>query len=241
MTQQEIKDKAMKIAAMMQSPYPHEVATAAALLRKLLDENNMTMRDLGLQSREVSMYCGQQSSSQPSSKEVGAYFGELTEVIWKKRNFSNWERSLIVEISKKYGTAALEGANGYMWLIGFPADIMVAKIMLSKLNKYVESKLEGRTFRSEAERDSYAIGVFDQVLLGIQVAPVSKSIEAAKMSIINQFTLNKYKVPCNPRMNIKVNRGVFRDGQRAAGDFHDNTTNALPSDVNAAFARLGRR
>ena len=48
MTQQEIKDKAAKIAARMQSPYPHEAQVAANMLRKLLDDYNLSMQDVGL-------------------------------------------------------------------------------------------------------------------------------------------------------------------------------------------------
>ena len=47
---QDFVNKVKKIASMMETPFEHEVITAAQLLKRLLDEHNMTMLDLRLKN-----------------------------------------------------------------------------------------------------------------------------------------------------------------------------------------------
>lgn len=238
MTQQELKDKALKIAARMRSSNPNEAAVAAAMLRKLLDEHHLTMRDIGLQSHEVSLYAGQKH--QQESVNTCFSVSDIKEIFWKKSNIQAWEDSMVVNICQTFGAWTIHDVTaGFVKIVGFQADLTVITIILSSLDKFVWAKLAGRTFRNSNERNSFAAGIYSQALKNVARDPRVQKIEEAKRTVLYHYVVLNYGF-CPYKKGEEFNQRAYSEGTFHGQGFAMKSSRPTNTPVSSC-TKLGAR
>lgn len=233
MTQQEIKDKAAKIAARMQSPYPHEAQVAANMLRKLLDDYNLSMQDVGLSSHDVSIYSHKTASTAPEFR-----IKDIKEVVWKKKADKNWEGSMVSDLCDAFDAASIRDSAGYIRLIGFPAELAVVTAVLSNLHKFVLSQLEGHSFRNELEQDSFAIGMYREALKQLDSSMLAKRISDTKRKLVFYYVYVTYQVKFQVEKGRTLNSEQYRNGKSHGQAFKMESAPSMSTSSGSSYRKL---
>ncbi len=186
---QEFVNRVKKIASMMETPYEHEVITAAQLLKSLLDEHNMTMLDLRLKNLS------------PDHAYTDVINEDITEVIFKHSSYwlEDWLKNMVYEVSKVYGVKIVRDRyTNYFKLIGFPYDLVVAEFAIIYLRKYIETQISKEGYTNEKYITGYVSGLIDRIVRSIKedadLRAISKSraLDESKSFRLATYVTKKY-------------------------------------------------
>ena len=157
---QEFINKAKKIALMMQTPLEHEVITAALLLKRLLDEHNMTMLDLRLKDISPDYH----------TNKTEIINEDIKEVIFKLSTYEleGWLKNMIHEVTKVYGVKIVRDRyTNYLKLIGFSSDLDIVKFVITYLRKYIKAQILKDGYTNEEFISGYVSGLIDRIVRNI--------------------------------------------------------------------------
>lgn len=186
---QEFVNRVKKIASMMETPYEHEVITAAQLLKSLLDEHNMTMLDLRLKNLS------------PDHAYTDVINEDITEVIFKHSSYwlEDWLKNMVYEVSKVYGVKIVRDRyTNYFKLIGFPYDLVVVEFVIIYLRKYIETQISKEGYTNEKYITGYVSGLIDRIVRSIKedadLRAISKSraLDESKSFRLATYVTKKY-------------------------------------------------
>lgn len=186
---QEFVNRVKKIASMMETPYEHEVITAAQLLKSLLDEHNMRMLDFRLKN----LY--------PDHADTDVINEDITEVIFKHSSYwlEDWLKNMVYEVSKVYGVKIVRDRyTNYFKLIGFPYDLVVAEFAIIYLRKYIETQISKEGYTNEKYITGYVSGLIDRIVRSIKedadLRAISKSraLDESKSFRLATYVTKKY-------------------------------------------------
>ncbi|MGO9146420.1 MAG: hypothetical protein ACLQDF_08620 [Desulfomonilia bacterium] len=185
----EFVNRVKKIASMMETPYEHEVITAAQLLKSLLDEHNMTMLDLRLKNLS------------PDHAYTDVINEDITEVIFKHSSYwlEDWLKNMVYEVSKVYGVKIVRDRyTNYFKLIGFPYDLVVVEFVIIYLRKYIETQISKEGYTNEKYITGYVSGLIDRIVRSIKedadLRAISKSraLDESKSFRLATYVTKKY-------------------------------------------------
>ncbi len=174
---------------MMETPYEHEVITAAQLLKSLLDEHNMTMLDLRLKNLS------------PDHAYTDVINEDITEVIFKHSSYwlEDWLKNMVYEVSKVYGVKIVRDRyTNYFKLIGFPYDLVVVEFVIIYLRKYIETQISKEGYTNEKYITGYVSGLIDRIVRSIKedadLRAISKSraLDESKSFRLATYVTKKY-------------------------------------------------
>ena len=186
---QEFVNRVKKIASMMETPYEHEVITAAQLLKRLLDEHNMRMLDQRL--KNIS----------PDHADPDVINEDITEVIFKHSSYwlEDWLKNLVYEVSKVYGVKIVRDRyTNYFKLIGFPYDLVVVEFAIIYLRKYIETQISKDGYTNEEYITGYVSGLMDRIARSIKedadLRAISKirALDESKSFRLATYVTKKY-------------------------------------------------
>lgn len=166
MTQKrELIEKARKIAARMRSPYPNEVEVASEMLRKLLAEHNLSMKDLGLDTSDVTV-SRTAAPSKDTRRFVHDEFEDIVDTNYKRvyTYLDRWEKHLICQLSS---TLCIEVSiyDQYTKFVGLSSDVKLMKKFLVYLTHFIEDLLRTKKLGYlDSSRNEFAIGFITSVL-----------------------------------------------------------------------------
>jgi hypothetical protein len=186
---QEFVNRVKKIASMMETPYEHEVITAAQLLKSLLDEHNMRMLDQRLKNLS------------PDQAYTDVINEDITEVIFKHSSYwlEDWLKNLVYEVSKVYGVKIVRDRyTNYFKLIGFPYDLVVVEFAIIYLRKYIETQISKDGYTNEEYITGYVSGLMDRIARSIKedadLRAISKirALDESKSFRLATYVTKKY-------------------------------------------------
>lgn len=186
---QEFVNRVKKIASMMETPYEHEVITAAQLLKSLLDEHNMTMLDLRLKNLS------------PDHAYTDVISEDITEVIFKHSSYwlEDWLKNMVYEVSKVYGVKIVRDRyTNYFKLIGFPYDLVVVEFVIIYLRKYIETQISKEGYTNEKYITGYVSGLIDRIVRSIKedadlrAISQSRALDESKSFRLATYITKKY-------------------------------------------------
>lgn len=187
---QKIIDKAKKIVALMSSPVAGEAKAAASLLKKLLDDHNITMQDLGLGdlinknlNRTTNKNVANETKSNNLRDVVGTHgtSREVTpeaiiEVAYKHfiTGMDGWLLCVFLKIAHAYEAMIIGDRYGtwadkshYLKVIAFPEDIGKVKNAIVNIRHFIETQISLRGYTEKAQIANYAMGLADTITLRI--------------------------------------------------------------------------
>jgi hypothetical protein len=158
---QEFVNRVKKIASKMETPFEHEVITAAQLLKRLLDEHNMTMLDLHLKNK----------SDDHGITKADVINEDITEIIFKHSSYwlENWLKNMVYEVSKAYGVKIVRDRyTNYFKIIGFPYDLAVVEFVIIYLRRHIETQISKDGYTNEEFITEYVSGLMDRIVRSIK-------------------------------------------------------------------------
>lgn len=184
---QKLIEKARKIAALMSSPVACEGVAAASLLKKLLDDNNLTMQEIGLKNEDLSRKSVKESANgiknsnlkdiirtTKNSHEVShtTDSNQIKEFIFKRpiSELEIWFLTVIVKIARVHGCwffgdrfGTHNERSNYLKIIGFPSDLEKLKIEIINTHRFIKGQIEMRGYVHLSQIVGYALGLTDTI------------------------------------------------------------------------------
>lgn len=209
MTRQKLVEKAKKVAALMSSPVEGEMIAASIKLKQLLNEHNLTLKELGLKNLNLN----------PTSKDVAEYNDTIIEVVNKvPYSLMNvWIRDLFVKITRAYGVRGFVSRDGYMTFVGYASDIEIVKIMAVSLRGFILSQISKRGYTDNAAV-SYAVGVTDRV-----VKSIGSNVDPIRMATIVDYMKKNHSSitrACEHIDNFKYSCSAYNAGTADAEGYN---------------------
>src|SRR5271157_5616690 len=170
---QEFVNRVKKIASMMETPFEHEVITAAQLLKRLLDEHNMTMLDQRLKN----------ISDDHGITKADVINEKITETIFKHSSYwlEDWLKNMVYEVSKVYGVKIVRDRyTNYFKIIGFSYDLVVVEFVVSYLRRYIETQISKDCYTNEEYITGYVSGLIDRIVRSIKEDSEQRAIFKSK-------------------------------------------------------------
>ena len=229
MTKSELIEKAKKIAARMNSPCQHEVEVAAAMLKKLLDDHNMSMLDIGLKPM---------TSNNLVNADIRIDISEesLMDINYKKgcTVLPNWAMSMIRSLSRIMGFRVIF-YPGYTKIVGLGSDIAIAKLIIVHLSRYIENRIALYRFPDNEHADGYGLGLSSQVLMTISASSTENvALSRAKWIRIAKYVAVRYGILFDEpgKGTFSYNVWAYQKGQSDGNSFRiPGGTEVRRSDV----------
>lgn len=204
MTERErLIQKAQKVAALMTSPVEGEMLAASAMLKKLLDEHNLSMKDLGAtkSTSHHNSFTSSTTSSNGTCVIVAEDFkldaADIIETHYKypSSNLAAWMTDLISTLSKIY---EVEIVFSYecVKILGFPSDVEVFKHVLVFMRRYIEDNLSKHGYTSPEDVSGYYNGLIDRFEASVlaEVSSRNMSLSNMKMSMLVHYVSTHFSI-----------------------------------------------
>lgn len=179
---QKMLNKAKKVAALLSSPVEGEVIAAASMLKKLLDEHNLSLAEIGLRGINLN-----RSNVVVNDRIVETEYKHVYD------GMSTWVKNMVVKIARAYGVRTGVQSE-YIRLIGYSADVEIVKIVIVNLRRYIQSQIFKRDYTSEHSVTSYTCGLMDKIIQSIG----STYTNFDKVSKLSEYMLKSYGVTHEP-------------------------------------------
>lgn len=206
---------------MMQSPFENEVIVAASLLKKLLDEHNISLQELGLKNlkkEDLNRTTVKESATEiknnnlrdvirttEASHEVTPE-ANIREILYKHliSNMDVWFLSVLLKISRAYGVWIVGDRYGtwaersyYLKIVGFSADVEILKIVIVNLRKFIGTQISKRGYADKTQIANYAFGLTDTIAQRIKEDTDRRStLESRLFSKSKSAKLAEYMYRC---------------------------------------------
>ena len=214
-------DRARKIALMMQSPFENEVIVAASLLKKLLDEHNMTLQELGLKNlknEDLNRTIVKESATEIKNNNLRDVIrtseasheitpaANIKEMLYKHLicDMHVWFLCVLVKIARAYGVWIVGDRYGtwaersyFLKIVGFSADVEILKIVIVNLRKFIETQILKRGYVDKTQIANYAFGLIDTIINKITEDTARRSTyESRLLSKSKSAKLAEYMYKC---------------------------------------------
>lgn len=200
MTRQKLVEKAKKVAALMSSPVEGEMIAASIKLKQLLNEHNLTLKELGLKNLNLN----------PTSKDVAEYNDTIIEVVNKvPYSLMNvWIRDLFVKVSRAYGVRTVV-KNDHVTFVGYASDVEIVKIMVVSLRGFILSQISKCGYTDDRTASGYAFGIVDKV-----VNSIGSAVDHTKMATLAEYMYKNHGIS---EVSTQVNNFRFSCSAYQAG------------------------
>ena len=174
---QRLINKAKKVAALLSSPVEGEMIAASLKLKQLLDEYNLSLKELGLSNINL------------NRSNVVVNNDRIVETEYKHSfdSMASWVKDMIVKVTRSYGVRTGVQSE-YIRLIGYSADVEIVKIVIVNLRRYIESQISKRGYTSEHSVTSYTCGLMNKIIQSIG----STYTNFDKASNLSEYMLKSY-------------------------------------------------
>ena len=204
---QKLVERAKKVAALMSSPVEGEMIAASIKLKQLLNEHNLTLKELGLQNLNLN----------PTSKDVAEYNDTIIEVVNKvPYSLMNvWIRDMFVKVTRAYGVKTFV-IGDHLTFVGYASDVEIVKIMAISLRGFILSQISKRGCTDNAAV-SYAVGVTDRV-----VKSIGSAVDHDKNARVTEYLQGKYGLSGTSRHidNFKYSCSAYNAGTADAEGYN---------------------
>jgi hypothetical protein len=230
-------DKASKIAARMQSPFENEVLIASMMLRKLLDDHNLSMQDIGLKgeafkSAQSSASTSRETTNVPAparpiySCRVVPFTGSnnIKELRYRhgSATLPKWQKEAFTRLSWLFDVAIIYYDN-YSIIAGYSEDVEIFKNTMVYMKNYLESQISAHGYRSEQEILGFLYGFLERLRASIKKESIPKSAQLSqeKGSKIDRYLEKRYNikdktVPLSSYDQSAYDAGMSDDSSRLA-------------------------
>jgi len=196
--------KAKKVAALMSSPVEGEMLAASAMLKKLLDEHNLTMQDLGMAKKSTHTH---HSSSTPTSHSNGSSvviaedfelnLSDIIEVHYKYpgSELAAWITDLISTLARLYEVEIVFSYE-HVKILGFPSDVEVFKHVLVFMRRHIEDNLSKHRYTSPQDISGYYNGLMDRFEASVmaEVSLRNRNLSSMKMSMLAHYVNTHFNI-----------------------------------------------
>jgi hypothetical protein len=181
---QKMINRARKVAALMGSPVAGEKLAAAEMLKKILDQYNLSVSEIGLEYIDHSYVVNNTNNEEADDPDI-------IEINYKQPYHSiqgGWHENLVYRVCLAYGVKF--GVQGdTIKIIGFRSEVDAVKAMIINLREHIQSRISVHHFANERQTLAYASCFTHKITKGIYHPK-----DTAKLSRLSCYMYKHYSL-----------------------------------------------